>query len=273
MLERRHGKKALWILALTSLARVTSAETMEPAETGTELENRYFLTLVGDSITRGTIEDRQLPDGVSADCWRDLCYAALLQTSLNDAFEAGEIPELEVVNVGIVGATSRDYDPNDHNEQDYHYQGNGLFGAEQGRPLFRNIPPSRIVVIYLGTNDAVGFFEPAGVVTAEEYEAHLLDIVRTLVRHKVKYLVLVTPPIPRVWQGTPEGELMREYRQAIVRICKRFGRNEELCFLDLQTRYPDSQWLEGVVHPTLAGHEFIAGEVSDHIERILRAKH
>lgn len=258
--------------SLAFVALTTQSHARSPSEDVTEngLDTAYNLALVGDSITRGSAEDLRIPGFHFSGCWIDRCFASRLQLKLDRAFEAGEMPNINVINVGVGGATSRDYDPNDYTENDFHFFGNTLITGTTGRPLFHNIPTSRMAVIYLGTNDATGFFEPAGIVQVEEYEAHLRDMRRSLIRNGVRYVVLVTPPIPLRWRNTAKGDLMRGYRQAILRICERPRGQFESCLLDLQDHYPSDEWLGNAVHPTLAGHAYISTRLFEHVSKILR---
>ena len=240
-----------------------------PAE-GTEYNQAVTVTLVGDSITKGMSNDDSIPGGFSAECWQDACFAALLDVQLETAHEEGLTQKANVINIGVGGATARDYDPNDYSTDDYHFFANPLIQSEAGRPLFQNIPASQIAVVYLGTNDAVGFFETEGVVSPEQYKSYLIDIVTSLYRNGVQDVVLITPPIPSVWANTPEGQRMREYRNAIVDLCGLFPQNADTCYLDLQSSYPAEEWIFGAVHPTLVGHTFIAQALFEHLQPLLQ---
>lgn len=243
---------------------------MPPPAEGTAYNEAINVALVGDSITKGMANDASIPGGFSWVCWEESCFAARFSAYIQNAYEDGLIPKVNVINIGVSGATSRDYDPNDYGADDYHFLANKLIQTDQGRPLFQTIPASRVVVLYLGTNDTIGIFETQGVVTPGEYKSHLIDIVTTLYRNGVGYVTLVTPPIPSVWIDQPEGERMREYREAILDVCALVGQKADDCYLDLQTDYPADEWIFGAVHPTLAGHEFIGEALFEHLKPLLR---
>ena len=180
-------------------------------------DGKPLIALVGDSITQGVINDAtlEIPDTVPPKnrvCWQELCFAEQLRAVLT---------ETKLVNLGLGGATSRDWEPNDFNTNDAHFIFNtSAYGSHE---LFRNIPVANVVFFYIGTNDAVGFLE-SGIISAEDFELYLADFRKTLKKRGVEHVILVTSPIAPTRQENAAGQRQREYNQAIRRICKNKGR-------------------------------------------------
>ncbi|MEZ4217710.1 MAG: SGNH/GDSL hydrolase family protein [Myxococcota bacterium] len=259
------GISAFAAFAAFAAAFAAAAQTGVPS-----LDRRLLVVLTGDSITEGVITDSSLaiPPGVSpadAVCWRDLCYAAIVRARLAELAARGEIEPVLVGNRGVGGATSRDWDPDDFRVDDLHFLANTTLYGNQG--LFYNIPAADVVVHYVGTNDAVAFFEEGPPLTPRDYASKLVDFAVTLRRRGVAHVLLATPPVPVGWRGTEQGVRMQLYGEAVRQACAHLneGFGTETCLVELQREFPDDVGWEGdAIHPTAAGHAFIA-------ERVLEA--
>src|SRR5215475_1611185 len=116
----------------------------------------YKVVLLGDSITRGLTSEPSGPP-----------YATLLADSLGAGFD--------VINIGCGGASSRDWSPT---------AGSAVCGGLPDPLLSETLYPAMakpnlpadLVVIMLGTNDAIGFFEPAPL-TSAEYRSALEELI------------------------------------------------------------------------------------------------
>ncbi len=129
-------------------------------------------------------------------------------------------------------------------------------------PLFDGIPDSDIVVILLGTNDALGFGEPNDAsVPPAEFEENLLEIVETLLRNGVEDVVVLISAMPPYWRGTEKGRLISAYSELTPAVCRQTG---STC-VDLSVGMPEAGYVEWI-HPTVVGHAHIA-------ERLLATLH
>jgi lysophospholipase L1-like esterase len=256
------------LVALFAFAGEASVRHMEDpsAASPSGADRSLLITLVGNSITAGVINDPGIPGNLTGRqrlCWEGLCYAALVDAAMKQLDRS-----ISTVNVGVGGATSRDWDPNDYHENDFHYtlNGNSFFGR---RPLFHVIPASNIVVVYVGTVDSLGLFEYGGPTSTEEFTAHLHDIAATLLIRGVERVVLITPPVPAAWEASTAGLRMREYAEAARRVCAVLPLRYDECLLDLQRDFPVDGWAGQHIHPNLAGHRFIAERIVERIERLI----
>ncbi|MCA9509685.1 MAG: SGNH/GDSL hydrolase family protein, partial [Myxococcales bacterium] len=259
------------LLAVVGLPRCASAQALAHAL----VASPRLVVLAGDSITEGVLEDATLAIPASAKpaervCWQRLCFAEQVRDGLERAASEGRIAPTELVNRGIGGATSRDWDPRDYAVDDVHYLFNGTIYGPQ--PLFRNIPAADVVVHYVGTNDAVAFFEAGPPLEAEEYAEHLVRFAATLRARGVEHVLLAVPPVPPAWSALAQGERMRDYGEAVRRACRALVAPARLdrCLLDLARDFPSDGFAPGAIHPTAAGHAFIARRYVEALVGVLR---
>ena len=263
------------IVMLFICIQMTVASTVfayNPLQEATE-QGFYFqdqnrdrsITFVGDSLSAGLVEDRLIPGGQGV-CWQSTCFVDLVEISMIESYLNDSMPPFVVNNLGFGGATSRDWDPNDRNEDDIHFR---LFG--ENRSLFSRIPVSDIVVIWFGENDAIGFFEKDPI-SAEQYEAHLLDLAQTLMRvNRVKRVVIVTPPIPKAWRYAHRDwhNKLVEYGDAVRRVCDKLRGPSDLCLLELQENFPYANWDGANIHFNIRGNRYVAEKIIEHLEKVI----
>jgi lysophospholipase L1-like esterase len=189
------------------------------------------LVLVGDSITAGQIADTGDPYAVQ----------------LADALE----PDWDVVNVGCGGTSSLDWRPS---------PGSTLCGSLgfQLPNLYtaRALPelPADVVTILLGTNDALGFYEPQPVAPAD-YGAAIAEIALQLVRDGADHVLLLTPP-PNF--GSQIANLyLQLYRDEVLARCDGLD-PRILCGPDVYELLDPTDFIAGNIHPLLSGHTKIA---------------
>jgi len=190
------------------------------------------VVLVGDSITRGSVRG----GGAS--------FAERLAELLGRRYE--------VVNAGCSGSSSIDWTLSRPSRQ---CGGEGrveqsLFEAKLAPAL-----PAPLVVLMLGTNDALAFHEPAPV-AAEDYERALREILReSLDRGAAEIILLTPPPNPR---SNPELHArLAGYRERVQTICHDTDRVH--CGPDIFTLLDAGQHFNGVnAHPNASGHREIA---------------
>ncbi len=218
------------------------------------LDDRNAIVLIGDSIT----------DNLVADASDFYGYANTLERNMTD---------WKVTGAGLGGATSRDWDPNDYNEDDLHF-------IIQGRELFTNVPATDVAFVYLGTNDAIGFFEEH-IISPGDYGAYMQDIVNTLLRRGVDHVLVGVLQCPDDWVGTGAEGRFSAYNEELERVCdatrpgksaerggRRTGRHRtthpsrryryQTCSLiDFDFSPEDGAWVGGI-HPSRAGHAKMA---------------
>lgn len=188
------------------------------------------VVLVGDSITHGIVSGGGTP------------YAPLLADALGGDFA--------VANLGCGGASSLDWTLS---------RGGAICGGEpfqipnlyQARA--RAQLPAEIVTILLGTNDALGFFEPE-VVSAQAYSDAISEIVDHLLADGAEQVMLMTPP--QNFQSLSAQFNLAAYRLEILALC---GTDPAvLCGPDLFSLLGAADFATGNLHPNAAGHQKIA---------------
>jgi len=188
------------------------------------------LLLVGDSITAGVVAGEGDP------------YAVQLAGQLGPAWD--------VANAGCGGASSLDWVPD----------AGAAFCGSQGIPTpnlytARAAPelPADVATILLGTNDALGFFEPEPVDPADYGDA-LAELAFGLLADGASHVLLLTPPP----QFDPFADFrLAGYRDAVLALCG--GADPGIvCGPDLFTLLDASDFDAGNVHPRLSGHTKIA---------------
>jgi len=257
------------LLALAAGAGGASAQPVAPS-----LDARLLVALTGDSITEGVIDDVTLaipPDVPPADavCWMGLCFAELVRAEIASLAARGELGPVLVGNRGVGAATSRDWDPNDFRVDDLHFVANETLYGPQG--LFYNIPAADVVVHYVGTNDAVAFFEEGPPLDVREYAAKIADFAITLRRRGVAHVLLVAPPVPAAWRGTEQGARLQGYAVGVREACRRIAElaPDSPCLIDAAREFPAEGWDRNAIHPNAAGHAFLARMVLDAIVPLL----
>jgi lysophospholipase L1-like esterase len=199
---------------------------------GTALAAPFSVVLLGDSITFGQVSE---PVGPS--------YAELLADSLGSDFA--------VTNIGCGGTSSLDWTRS---------RGSAICGGVSGFVLpdlyeGRALPtlPADLVTIMLGTNDAIGFFEP-GIVAVEDYRDAILEIATSLLLDGADQVMLMTPP-PNFVSTLPASFIV-QYRAQVLDICGAPG-DAILCGPDVYALLGPSDFGNSI-HPNAAGNAKIA---------------
>jgi len=110
-----------------------------------------------------------------------------------------------------------------------------------------------VATLLLGTNDAIGFFEP-GPVLPSVYRSAVQEIANNLVADGADRVLLMTPP-PNFWDATAQI-LLVEYRDQVLDICASGGL--VVCGPDVFEILRPSDFQVGHIHPNAAGHAKIA---------------
>ena len=190
------------------------------------------IVLLGDSITEGYVS---APFGPA--------FATLLADSLGAGFE--------VVNIGCAGASSLDWSPS---------VGDTLCGApatELPNGYGARVPtelPADLVVVVLGTNDAIGLLEPEPT-TAQAYRDAIDELVGGLLGDGAVRVMLAAPP-PN-FDSAPALLLLAQYAVEIQALCGAPG-DAVLCGPDLLNLLEAGDFAPGDVHPNAGGHAKIA---------------
>jgi lysophospholipase L1-like esterase len=195
--------------------------------------------LLGDSITAGYVSD---PIGPA--------FATLLAGSLGAGFE--------VVNIGCPGASSLDWSPvvGDSLCPPLPAQLPNLYAARAATSL-----PADLVVVVLGTNDAIGLGEPEPL-TAQTYHDAIDELVGGLLADGAGLVMLATPP-PN-FSSPPAQVLLAAYAAGIQGLCSAQG-DDVLCGPDLLSLLEAGDFASGDVHPNATGHAKIAAALHESI--------
>ena len=201
----------------------------------------YEVVLLGDSITQGV---SSAPIGPS--------FASLLSDSLGAGFD--------VINIGCGGTSSRDWSPSSGISVCV-----GLPDPNLPANLYRALAvpnlPADLVVIMLGTNNAIGAFEPAPL-TAEEYRAALEELVTQSLVDGASEGMLATPP-PNF--ADPEAmPTLLAYAAEILDLCSATG-DAVRCGPDILSLLQSEDFEPGQIHPDAIGHAKIADAMVDSI--------
>jgi lysophospholipase L1-like esterase len=194
------------------------------------------VVLIGDSITAGQMS---MPVGPS--------YASLLAASLGSGFQ--------VSNIGCGGTSSLDWTLS----QPGAICGPMLVGPNLYEGLARPLMPASFVSVLLGTNDALGFFEPAPV-PPERYRDAIAELTSNLLADGAGHVLLMTPPPNFVH---PLMDTLGAYRGHILELC---GTPDDavLCGPDVFSLLgPLDFGLD--IHPNAFGHQKIADALEDAI--------
>jgi lysophospholipase L1-like esterase len=238
--EHRRGEPLKRATALRALPFALSLAVLL-ALSSCQSESRVIV-LIGDSILEGRMQKTDTETVMGG----ELAIPGILAQRLE--------PAHQLHNLGYGGTSVRDWHPRDWKE-----------GGAPGTPIFETIPASDIAVILLGTNDAIGHFEEdSRTVPPDEFEERLRDIVEALKSKPVSNIILVTPPVPPLWRGKDQGELLAQYAPRVLSVCRR---TESTC-VDLAASMPDSGYIQGI-HPTAEGHAFIAEQLLRALEDLL----
>jgi len=147
-------------------------------------------------------------------------------------------------------------------------------------PLFEGIAvpdlPTEIVIILLGTNDAIGYWEDSPV-SPDEFSRNVELLTRRLLDRGAGRVVLVPPP--------PQHHAPREvrlrlfgYRAAIERLCRVMSSEWSadlppvLCGPNLLDLLGPEDFEKDDVHPNEQGHRRIAEAVAETIEGLSRGR-
>jgi lysophospholipase L1-like esterase len=192
------------------------------------------VTLLGDSITNGVVTG-------GGTRWGELLADSLATTHIVD-------------NVGCGGTTSVDWTLS---------QGGFLCGNRLiPEVVFQHqaVPslPSDFVTVMLGTNDALGFFEPAPVLPLA-YLANLEEIVANSLAEGARTIVLMSPP-PQC--GPSQASFLLDgYRYHGIDLCTQHP--DVLCGVDVYTLLGPGDFVGCDVHPTQSGHTKIFAALED----------
>jgi len=207
--------------------------------------------LIGDSITEGFVSG---PDGVDTECGGGLCYAARLDTLLGERFT--------VVNAGVGGATTVDWTGNVPGIPYIDVDGAAtpIFDALAAPNL-----PTDIVVILLGVNDAIGFFEVAPT-TPDAYAANLGKLIGRVTSRGAEKVILATPT-PLFAFDEIIRDRLSQYSEAIHALCMMHV--DVVCGPDLLSILTPEDFEGGVdIHPNAHGHERIASALAESITSV-----
>ena len=198
---------------------------------------------MGDSITAGTVSGSEPGDP----------YAALLADALG--------PDFDVTQVGCGAASSLDWAPS----------ATGQFCGSQGIQIpnfyeVRAVPelPADLVTILLGTNDAMGFFEPAPV-DPEVYGDAIEELVFGLLADGANQVLLMTPPSNFSSIGAQLNLI--DYREEIFAICGAI--DGAVCGPDVFTLLGTGDFESGNVHPNAAGHQKLADALQIAVQAVV----
>jgi len=187
--------------------------------------------LLGDSITAGIMSgsDPGLP------------YAELLGLGLAD--------RVDVIGIGCSGSSTTDWTLS---------AGSDICDDFLPATLFESLAipnlPADFLTILLGTNDSVGFLEPAPVSPAL-YRRNLEETIGLSLFYGARTIVLMTPP-PRCNPDTDAYRRLEAYRLHVFDICT--NNPDVLCGPDLFTLLGDDDFEGCDVHPNAQGHLKIA---------------
>lgn len=197
------------------------------------------VVLIGDSITAGVVSEPVGPP-----------YVALLADSLGAGYA--------VSSIGCGGSSSIDWTIS---------QGDVFCASTEFRlpniyeALAVPLLPADFVAILLGTNDALGYFEPEPV-SADAYRAAIEEIAGNLLADGAGQVLLMTPP-PN-FRNLFTNHLLGEYRDEILAACDA-PEDAVLCGPDLYSLLTPSDFELDDIHPNGAGHQKIADALRDTI--------
>ena len=134
----------------------------------------------------------------------------------------------------------------------------GLYGS-----LARPLLPADVVVLMLGTNDAIGFFEPMPV-ERDVYSAAMQEIVSNVLAHGGSQVALMIPPMHP--SSADANVRLMGYRQALLEICR--AEDQATCGPDLSSLLGSQDFSRGNLHPNAMGH-FRIGEALAPVVRSL----
>jgi len=224
-------RRALRILRWLPILAVALATAPEAAE------GSQHVLLIGDSITWGMVSGEPGPP-----------YAEVLAELLG--------PGYEVIDAGCGGATSLDWTLS---QPDVICGGVGVLEGglyeERARPYL----PVDIATVLLGTNDAVGFFEPVPI-EVPVYAAAMNEIVWNLLADRARWVILMTAP-DHDWADPAAVARLAGYRDEIRALCASHPR--VVCGPDLYELLDlELDFAPGDVHPNATGHARIASELA-----------
>ena len=213
----------------------------------------FLVTTIGDSLTEGT--DSAVP------------YPDLLAERLG--------PMYSVHNAGIGGTTTSDWSPWSWPAWGGGFPGIDLFGGGRiagpwpGATIdIAPLPGGHVATLMLGGNDSVGFFDEAAV-DAERYRDQMAEILVSLLS-LYQRVVLMTAPVPFVWDEMPWALRFSEYAVQVHLLCTAFERVD--CGPDLFEEMGAADYADDPldVHPSQAGHERISRLLAPSVRRAVR---
>lgn len=193
------------------------------------------VVLLGDSITQGVTSEPSGPP-----------FAARLRDSLGEDFE--------VINIGCNGASSRDWLPTSE-----------IPVCGYAAMVAPNLPAD-LVVILLGTNDAIGHLEPAPL-SAAEFRTALNELIAQLLQDGAEQVMLATPP-PNFALPIVMPTLVA-YAAEIREICSAEA-DRVRCGPDLLRLLELADFETGNLHPNASGHAKIADAMHASVLQAIR---
>jgi lysophospholipase L1-like esterase len=125
--------------------------------------------------------------------------------------------------------------------------------------------PAEIVVILLGTNDAVGYYEERPL-SPQDYAQAMQELVRRVQRDGgQRILLLGPPPNPLAWSGSVQR--LRHYSEALAALAEQepnvyMGPNLQE-FIDLEEHFDGRR-----VHMNAAGHHLVGERVAQAVRAL-----
>lgn len=236
------SRRRFYILKITTPESELNKSTLTIKGTFNQVRWTPEVILLGDSFTEGIVS---LSNGTDVSgCPLGNCFAAKLEEALGNNFK--------VINAGRGGASATDWRPG---IVGIPFVGTNLF--TDSTPLFDALIapnlPSHAVVIFLGHNDAVGFFENAPN-TPEQYITNIEIIVNALTNNSA--LVILLNPAQLFSQPQATQTRITGYRTEIQNLCN--TNSKVVCGEDMFSVLGPGDFGGSSIHPTAEGHQKIA---------------
>jgi lysophospholipase L1-like esterase len=208
------------------------------------------ILLIGDSITEGSVS---YLNGTDTSCLRGLCYAERLSMILGSGYQ--------ITNAGVGGSTTVDWTRSTPAIPHVLVEGapTTLFSGVAVPSL-----PSEIVLIMLGVNDAIGFFEPIPTLPSV-YSENLDEMIHRIFDLGANQVILVKPTPLFAFDASVQNRL-KDYGSVIDSLCATTA--DVICGPDLLTLLTRNDFERDDLHPNPTGHEKIAMALADGITSV-----